>query len=271
MIDAHCHLQFPQLETLHPLLAQQMRHAGISAAIVNGTCEADWPNVFYLCHQQPHFFYPAYGLHPWKISNRSPQWSETLENFLRAEPNASIGECGIDHWRKDIPKSDQREVFATHAALSSKLDRPMSIHGLKAWGAIYEVLANIKALPPFLLHSYSGPREMIAPFAALGAYFSFSAYFFEPRKAATCEMFRHIPFDRLLLETDAPDMKGPASFFPEHSHHPFHHPLTLPRTAELLASHLALPTAQLIEQSSSNARRLFRLELQSFPCSPSVT
>jgi len=75
----------------------------------------------------------------------------------------------------------------------------------------------------------------------------------------------------LLLETDAPDMKGPASFFPEHSHHPFHHPLTLPRTAELLASHLALPIAQLIEQSSSNARRLFRLEPQPFPCSPSVT
>jgi TatD DNase family protein len=271
MIDAHCHLHFPQLHTLHPSLAQKMRHAGITAAIVNGTCEADWPNVFSLCQSQPQIFHPAYGVHPWKIADISPKWAETLEKFLRAEPNASIGECGIDHWRKDIPKSHQREIFAIHAALSCKHDRPMSIHGLQAWGAVHEVLAKLKALPPFLLHSYSGPREMIVGFAAKGAYFSFSAYFLEPRKAATREMFRHIPLDRLLLETDAPDMKGPASLFPDHHHHPFHHPLALPRTAELLADHLAIPPALLIEQTTANAQRLFRLDPHSAPTPPSVT
>jgi TatD DNase family protein len=43
-----------------------------------------------------------------------------------------------------------------------------------------------------------------------GAYFSISPYFFHPRKAAQLEVFRQsIPLDRLLLETDAPDMWPP--------------------------------------------------------------
>jgi TatD DNase family protein len=260
MIDAHCHLHFPQLATLQPHLAKEMRSAGITGAVVNGTCEADWADVFSLCKSQPHFLHPAYGVHPWQIASASPQWAVHLEKRLQHEPNASIGECGIDLWRKDIPQAQQREIFSAHAALSRKLDRPMSIHGLKAWGAVHEVLANAKALPPFLLHSYSGPREMIMSFAAMGAYFSFSAYFLEPRKAKVLEMFRHIPMDRLLLESDAPDMKGPAALFPQHCHHEFHHPLALTRTAALLAAHLAMPTEALIQQTAANARWLFRLE-----------
>src|SRR5256884_7646943 len=54
----------------------------------------------------------------------------------------------------------------------------------------------------FLIHAYGGPQEMVAGFAKLGAYFSFNAYFLHERKGRQREVFRHIPADRLLIETE---------------------------------------------------------------------
>jgi TatD DNase family protein len=42
-----------------------------------------------------------------------------------------------------------------------------------------------------------------------GAYFSFSPYFLHERKAAQREAFAAIPLNRLLVETDAPDLRPP--------------------------------------------------------------
>jgi len=52
-------------------------------------------------------------------------------------------------------------------------------------------------------------REMIEPLAELGAYFSISGYFAHERKHRLREVFRHVPADRFLIETDAPDQLLP--------------------------------------------------------------
>src|SRR5262249_38260287 len=85
-----------------------------------------------------------------------------------------------------------------------------SIHCLQAWGVLFDLLRkNPRPAVGFVLHSYGGPQEMIKPLAALGAYFSLPGYFAEERKARQRETFRHVPADRLLIETDAPDQLLP--------------------------------------------------------------
>ena len=61
----------------------------------------------------------------------------------------------------------------------------------------------------FLLHSYGGSAELVPQLVDLGAYFSFSGYFLHEKKYKTRKAFSHIPSDRLLIETDAPDMLPP--------------------------------------------------------------
>jgi TatD DNase family protein len=46
----------------------------------------------------------------------------------------------------------------------------------------------------------------------LGGYFSISGYFAQERKAKQQEVFRHVPSERLLIETDAPDMLPPEEY-----------------------------------------------------------
>jgi TatD DNase family protein len=129
---------------------------------------------------------------------------------LLRHPEAGVGEVGLDRWieRPDVPL--QMQFFKAQLDLAHELERPLSIHCLLAWGLMQETLAAAK-LPRcgFLLHSYGGSAELVPSFVKRGAYFSVSPYFFHPRKAAQLEVFRQVPLDRLLLETDAPDMWPP--------------------------------------------------------------
>ncbi|MCC6821863.1 MAG: TatD family hydrolase, partial [Verrucomicrobia subdivision 3 bacterium] len=61
----------------------------------------------------------------------------------------------------------------------------------------------------FLLHSYGGSKEMLKQFADLGAYFSLPGNYAHERKVRQRETFQHVPAERLLIETDAPDQNLP--------------------------------------------------------------
>ena len=113
-----------------------------------------------------------------------------------------------------------------------------------------------------LLHSYGGPAEMIEAFAKLGAYFGFPGYFLHERKIRQREVFRHVPLDRLLIETDAPDQLPP----PKHRPHPLtapdgatplNHPANLPAIYQALALFLGTPVEELASQVERNFLSLF--------------
>ena len=237
MTDAHNHLQ--QLTNPVKALAQA-KAQGLNRMLVNGTCEQDWPQVAILAQAHPEVI-PSYGLHPWHIAERSTNWLTTLREHLSHDSQATIGECGLDRWKKPFDLDDQILCLEEQIDLANEFQRPLTIHCLQAWGPLLELLLRQTSLTPFLLHAYSGSAEMIPAFIELGAYFSFNGYFLHERKANVREVFRHIPKHRLLLETDAPAMLPPSNYqsitLPDEQNHPanlsaFLKPLAKLRQAE---------------------------------------
>jgi TatD DNase family protein len=152
---------------------------------------------------------PSFGLHPRYVSGRTGHWQAGLLTFLEAAP-AAVGEVGLDRWIEDYNLPEQEEVFLWQLRVAAERNLPVTIHCLRAWGRLLELLK--KGPRPergFLLHSYGGSREMIEGFAKLGAYFSISGQFAQDWKKRQREAFRHVPNDRLLIETDAPFMLPP--------------------------------------------------------------
>lgn len=238
MIDAHNHLQDPRFDGRQAELIKTMLSAGITACVVNGTSEDDWKNVAQLAHQFPNFVTPSFGLHPWKVGDCSPGWRTTLGQLLEDHPHAPIGECGLDRWMPDHDLPLQRNVFRDHLELAVEMDRPLTIHCLKAWGPLLEELDMAPALPKFLVHSYGGSLEIAERLLPLGAYFSFSGYFLHKRKEKTREVFANLPPDRILIETDAPDMAPPDPEFPLDG---INHPANLRFVARNLSGLLNVP------------------------------
>ena len=286
LLDAHNHLQDPWLKPHLERVLRELPPAGVRACVVNGTSEQDWPDVAELCRTSDSqlstlnaqlSLLPAYGLHPWNVGNASPYWRDALLRHLDADPRASIGEIGLDRWMLDRAKPDdsrlaglrrapleeQRDAFLWQLDLAAARNLPVTIHCIDAWGALADALRRA-SLPSrgFLLHSYGGSAELAREFAAAGAYFSFNGYFLAERAIAKRDVFKPLPAERLLVETDAPAMPLPAE---RRTHelpgladgNPINHPANLRAVYTGLAEIRGVDFDALVGQIEQNFHRLF--------------
>lgn len=256
--DSHNHLQDQRLGDPGPVIAA-MKSSGVTRCVVNATREGDWELVKNLTDTNSGFVIPAFGIHPWHVHTRTPGWQARLQTLLENHPQASIGECGLDQWISDPPLGIQRPVFFDQLRLARMLDRPVTIHCLKAWGPLFDAFSEAPPPPRFLMHSFGGSIETARRLIPLGAFFSFSGHFLHPRKSSVLEVFRQLPPDRILLETDAPDMLPPAKMITHPLPENHNHPANLPAIGQALAAALRIAPETLAELTNHNATRCFRI------------
>jgi TatD DNase family protein len=271
--DAHNHLQFAELAPHLDRIAADLAALDFGAAVVNGTHPLDdWPAVAALAARFP-WVRPSYGLHPWDVGTRPPDWREHFVTRLTAEPRAAVGEIGLDAYILEparatdpsfadvvaAPLAAQLEVFTFQLHWAAAHDRPATVHCLRAWEPLRAALRTTPVpARGWLLHAYGGPPELVPEFAAAGAYFSFNTSHLDPRKTRQRDAFRRVPLDRLLVETDAPAMSPPA---PSHQlpDPTLNHPANLALAYAGLADLRGLPLADLTAQVADNFHRLFAI------------
>ncbi len=204
--DSHLHLQDPAFTaTLQELIAES-RTLGIIQQWVNSTSPSDWCAVSDL-YSAYKGIVPFFGVHPWFSQNLSDSWYDELCRYVKSG-FCGIGEIGLDRWKDGLDCNIQEEVFLRQFKLASELRRPVSIHCLKAWDWLEKVLARFKgAFPPFIVHSFGGSYQDMLKLLDYGGYLSFSASLIRSKRLQ--EVCCRLPLERLLLETDAPDMPLP--------------------------------------------------------------
>lgn len=289
--DAHNHLQDGRFGGRQAALIAQCGAAGVARMVVNGSCEEDWPHVLELAKQfgepgvpfpatttgavdgpsrvtRPPLVVPSFGYHPWYIHERTKDWRKNLIRHLDQTPSA-IGEIGLDRWKPGLDCADQEDVFITQLQIAAERNLPASIHCLQAWGRMLEILkTGPRPRCGFLLHSYGGPKEMVESFARLGAFFSLPGYYAHERKERQRETFRHIPPERLLIETDAPDQMPPplqnefistpvVALADEQTGKPLNHPANLTAVYVFAAVLLGEPLESLVARVEENFFKLF--------------
>ena len=205
LFDSHCHLQDDRLALGIEAALERAATAGVGGMACCGSSEADWAAVRRLASKHPEIV-PAYGLHPWFVSERTGAWFDTLRDFLR-DPDSVVGEIGIDHAIKGEDLDDQERVFIQQLELARELNRPATVHCRRGWGRLLEILGRTGGFAPgVLIHSYSGSAELVPQLCALGAFFSFSGSITHDRNLRGRKSVPAVPDDRLMIETDAPDL-----------------------------------------------------------------
>ncbi|KAK9080714.1 hypothetical protein SSX86_000472 [Deinandra increscens subsp. villosa] len=207
LFDAHCHLQDPRIFNKAPKLIKTALENDVHYFVVNGVTEKDWHLVKEMSDTYPCII-PSFGLHPWFIMDRTPNWLTSLREFFDANPAAAVGEIGLDKGShgKMIDFPDQVQTFRLQLQLAKELKRPASVHCVQAFGDLLDVMKSVGPFPEgVILHSYLGSAEMVPEFAKLGAYFSFSGHLMGMEETKVKKMLKAVPSDRILLETDAPD------------------------------------------------------------------
>lgn len=256
--DAHLHLQDARLTENLDQIIDVAREAGVNRMVVNGTHPDDWEKVSALHLQYPELIIPSYGLHPWKTPAKDDSWKSKLVHLEENNPLACVGECGLDRWMQNPDKEAQEDAFRFQLELAARLNKPISIHILKAWGWLFDILDS-SPLPErgIMLHSFGGSKEVAQRLLKYNSYFSFSGYFLQQRKVKVLEAFTSLPLDRILLETDAPDMLPPEKWISHPLKDKLNHPANLSSIAQSLATILDLSPEAMSAQLERNFQQYF--------------
>ena len=210
-IDSHAHLQDKRLEAQLESVLVRAKESRVTYIVSNAISEADWPKLSELEHKHQAIL-ACYGIHPWFVHERSPDWLPKLETILR-NSRSGVGEIGLDFRKTKANKDEQVEVFRTQLGLAATYHRPAMIHCLSAFKELRESLQALYPLPcGFLLHGYGGSAELVPELLNLGAYFSFSGSVLKGDRNAAKKALQAVPLERLLVETDSPDMLPPLEF-----------------------------------------------------------
>jgi len=182
------------------------------------------------------------------VYGAAPGWLERLERLLRAHP-AGLGECGLDFRPEQPERALQEQAFAAQVRLAIALDRPLSIHCVRAWEGLVTILeATGVPRAGAVVHAYSGSRELVPDLVRLGLHLSFAASAANPAAKRAHGALAVVPDGRLLFETDAPALAPPGWEGPNE-------PAAIVRIAETAAQVRGDP--RVAERAYANARALF--------------
>lgn len=249
--DAHTHLDFPAFDADRDAVCARARQAGVTGWVIAGADPAHWDRVRAVAQQTGGVV--ALGVHPWWSIQIDEAHEDTLLQQLREAPPAAIGETGLDHLRARNAEHRQRQrtSFRKHLALARELNRPVVLHIVRAYTEALQILRH-DGLPEAggMVHRWSGKHTQARQAAMMGLHVSFGPELLT--RGPLKEAVKHVPSDKLLFETDAPDVpiEGRQRGEPADIGHVI---------AEAARRRRADP-AELAAVSEANARRLFGLE-----------
>jgi len=246
LIDAHAHLHAREFQDDLPAVLSAAEAAGVRAILAVSETVADARLNLELAERHP-IIRPCAGLHPTVVD---PEAAEAMVGLIRtnAERLAAIGEVGLDYWIVQEPERQeiQRQIFRQFIGLSNELELPLNVHSRSAGRHTIAFLREHGA-KRVLLHAFDGKASTALTGVELGYYFSIPPSIVRsPQKQ---KLVRHLPLDRLLLESDAPVLgPDPAAR---------NEPKNILLACEAIAQIKGLRAEDVARITTENARRLF--------------
>ena len=257
LFDAHCHLQYLLFNGIHQKIIKNARNVGVKKIAIKSTTQEDWKETERLCLND-NMLIPSFGLHPWFLAIRSDDWEIELEHLLNSYPQACVGEIGIDPNTKGdlgVSMDDQEFIFLKQLVLANQFKRPVSIHCRSSWDKLISLIDQVSPLPAgFMIHCFGGSLEVAQELVKRGAYLSFSGTITRPNNTKAFKVINNIPKNRILIETDAPDL------LPHGLDNRLNEPANLLHVLNRASELMNLSAAMLAEQTYINACRFFNIE-----------
>ncbi len=246
VFDAHCHISINA--TAAAAFSAEDKALAPSGRLLCGVSPGDWPKIAQAATRDPTVV-PGFGLHPWEIAGAAADWLSELEKRLTANPGAWLAEAGLDKIKtSQADFSLQQRVLARQLELADKLNRPCSLHCVRAWEELLPLLDKHCARSRkrfFVMHAFAGPAPYVKAFAERGAYFSLGTAVLDETFRRQREAAAAIPEEALLIESDA-YVEKPADGLAE-----------LQAILARLARIRSVPPSILAERILANSRRIF--------------
>ncbi len=253
LIDSHCHLDFPELSADLDGVLTRARAADVGLMLTISTKVRNFTALRAIAEAHDNVFCSV-GTHPHHAAEEPDIMVEELVELSRHPKVVAIGEAGLDYHYDHSPRDVQKKSFRTHIAAARATGLPLVIHAREADADIARMLEEEtkKGAFPFVLHCFTSGPELARRGLALGGYVSFSGVVTFKNAEALRDIALAMPYDRLLVETDAPYLA------PEPFRGKTNEPAFVAHTAARLAALRGVSEADMARTTTDNFFRLFR-------------
>ncbi len=206
IIDSHCHLTYEPMSNALKETIERANKDGVKYMLTISTEDKSYGKILKIVKEHDSV-YGTYGIHPHEAkSHLNIKSNDIIKKVNQSKKIIGIGETGLDFYYNYSDKKDQVRSFEEHILAAQEKNLPLIIHTRSAEKDTYEILKknlNRKDMK-FLIHCFTGTREFAFKLLDLGAYISASGVVTFKKSLDLANIFKDLPKERILVETDAP-------------------------------------------------------------------
>jgi TatD DNase family protein len=201
MIDTHAHIRD----------GEEIKIEGLEYVILSGANVEDSIRNVELAKINRKLL-AAVGIHPQESIINYELSITNLENLLEENKEIiAVGECGLDYSDvddRDVPVARlyelQEKYFRAQIELAKRYNKPLIVHARKAVEEVFDILSGSETRG--VIHCYSGGKKRVHKVLDLGKDWYFGIDGNLTYEEGLVEVVKVIPHDRLLAETDSPEL-----------------------------------------------------------------
>lgn len=233
--------------------------AGVTQQIVTGADLRSSRQACVLAEAHPQTLSSTAGVHPHQARGFDSAMREDFLELLSHPAVVAVGECGLDYFRDFSPRSAQRAAFMWQLEIAAAVRKPVFLHQREAHGDFTAILKDYHGtLIGGVAHCFTGSEAELEDYLALDLSIGITGWICDERRGLQLrEVVRHIPDDRLMIETDAPYLLPRDLVSTPKSRR--NEPCNLPHIALRIADSRGQSIEDLAASTTRNARRLFGL------------
>jgi TatD DNase family protein len=205
LVDSHCHLDFPDFSDDLVGVVERAGRAGVDRMVTISTRVGAFAQVAAVAERFSNIFCTV-GTHPHQAGDEPDVPVADIVRLSKHPKCVAIGEAGLDYHYDKAPRAVAQAVFRTHVEAARQSGLPLVIHSRDADEDMAAILRDEMRKAPFsaILHCFTSTRMLAETGLELGLYVSFSGVVTFRNSEALRDIARHVPLDRILVETDAP-------------------------------------------------------------------
>lgn len=250
--DTHTHLDDEQFDSMRGELLTKLPAANIAPILAVAADRESCFSAIKLA-QENDFILAAVGQHPAAAQQMDEEQFAELRALAKHPRVKCIGEIGLDyHWPEDTDKEKQKYWFERQMALAEELGKPVSIHSRDAMADTLEILRKFPSVVG-VMHCYAGSYHTMRELVEMGYYIALGGVVTFKNARLSKEVARHVPLERLLIETDCPYLA------PEPHRGHLNTPLYVPLVAEEIARIRGINPEQVARATRENGLKLFSI------------
>lgn len=246
LVDTHCHIHESQYGLPVEDVLHRAKESDVRKLIVVGTDERSSIDAVDFAKKHENVF-ASVGVHP----HEAKEGYGKIAKLAKADAVA-VGEIGLDYYYNHSPRDIQIKALEGQIQIALDNNLPIIFHVREAFDDFWPVIDNFHGIRG-VLHSFTDNQVNLDEAFSRGLYVGINGISTFTKDLAQQELYKNIPLDKILFETDAPFLT------PKPFRGTINEPAYVRRIAEFHAEIRGIELGQIAKASSVNAQNLFSI------------